>query len=435
MNLLCLVQPLQSTYSKIPDMDTEITEEVIKQKRKKGIIIGLILLATLVICIWLLRSYLKSSVYKSEITTAKVEVGNVENTLNATGEVLPEFEEVITSPINASIKNVVTDAGGKVKAGQSILSLDKSAAENDYAKLKFQLETKKNEISKLKLDLNKSFYDIQSNNDIKQLRISNLTDAVENAKRLFKAGGGTREDIEQAELNLKVAQLEKKQLENEIKSKQQTMQLEAKEAELAAEIQQNDLNELQRKLNLANVVATRSGVVTYVNKNIGANIKEGETLARIADLSSFKVTGSLSDNYLDQLHNGMPVIVRFNDTQLRGNVSNVYPSVQNGIITFDIQLEQRNNKQLRPNMKVDVYLVTAVHNQVLRVANGPAFKGSSPQDVFVLSNGKAERRTVHTGLSNFDFVELKDMVKPGDVVITSDMSEYKNSKELTVKGD
>ena len=416
-------------------MDTEITAEVVQQKRKKGIIYGFIAIAIIVVIIVLIRMWLGSTVNASEINTAKVGIGNVENTLNASGEVLPEFEEVITSPINASIKNVVTDAGGKVKTRQSILALDKSAAENDYAKMKFQLETKKNDISKLKLDLEKSYYDIQSNNDIKQLRIGNLTDAVENAKRLFKAGGGTREDIEQAELNLKVAQLEKKQIENEIKSKQKTMLLEEKEAEIAAAIQQNDLKELQRKLNLANVVATRNGVVTYVNKNIGANIKEGETLARIADLSSFKVTGSLSDSYLDQLHNGMPVIVRFNDTQLRGNVSNVYPSVQNGIITFDIQLEERNNKQLRPNMKVDVYLVTSVHNQVMRVANGPAFKGASPQDIFVLSNGKAEKRSVHTGLSNFDFVEVKDGVKPGDVVITSDMPEFKNSKELTVKGN
>jgi HlyD family secretion protein len=413
-------------------MDTEITEEVTRQKRKKGIIIGFIVIAVLALSIWLMRSYLKSSVSRSLISTSKVEIGNVENTINATGEVLPEFEEVITSPINASIKNIVMDAGGKVKTGQSILTLDKSAAEHDYATLKFQLETKRNEISKLKLDLNKSFFDIQSNNDIKQLHISNLADAVENAKRLYKAGGGTREDIEQAEMNLKVAQLEKKQLENEIKNKQKTMLIEEKEAEIAAAIQENDLHELQRKLNLANIVSTRGGVVTYVNKNIGANIKEGETLARIADLSSFKVTGSLSDNYLDQLHNGMPVIIRINDTQLRGIVSNVYPSVQNGIVTFDIRLDERNNKQFRPNMKVDVYLVTSVHSKVMRVANGPAFKGASPQDIFVISNGKAEKRSVHTGLSNFDYVELKDAVKPGEVVITSDMSEFKNSKELTV---
>ncbi|MEO6630337.1 MAG: HlyD family efflux transporter periplasmic adaptor subunit [Mucilaginibacter sp.] len=413
-------------------MDTEITQEVTSQRKRKTIVIVLIAAAIVFSLIWILRATLKSSIKKSEITTAVVETGNIENTLNATGEVLPEFEEILTSPINASIKKVIMDAGNKVNAGQSILTLDKSATETDFEKLKFQLESKQNEIKKLKLDLNKSFYDIQSNNDIKKLRIDNLADAVENAKRLFKAGGGTREGIEQAELNLKVAQLEKKQLENEVKNKQQTMQIEIKEAEIASDILSSDLNALQRKLNLANIVATRSGVVTYINKNIGANVREGESLARIADLGSFKVQGSISDNSMDQLHAGLPVIVLINDVQMRGHVVNVSPSIQNSIISFDIQLDERNNKQLRPNMKVDVYIVTATHNHIMRVANGPAFKGPELQDIFVLSNGKAERRTVHIGLTNFDYVEIKDGVKPGDVVINSDMSGYKNSKEISV---
>ncbi|MDB5286722.1 MAG: efflux transporter periplasmic adaptor subunit [Mucilaginibacter sp.] len=413
-------------------MDKVIEEEVSAQKRKKGITIGIVILALFVLAIWFIRATLKSTISKAQIITGIVERGDVENTLNASGEVLPEFEEILTSPISASIKNVVMDAGNKVKAGQSILTLDKSASQTEFEKINFQLQSKRNEISKLKLDLNKSFFDIQSNNDIKQLRISNLADAVENAKRLFKAGGGTREGIEQAQLNLKVAQLEKKQLENEIKSKQQTMQIEIKEAEIALAIQENDLRELQRKLQLANIIATRSGVVTYVNKNIGATVREGESLARIANLSSFKVNGSISDNYMDQLHNGMPVIVRINETQLKGHVVNVYPSVQNGIVTFDVQLDERNSKQLRPNMKVDVFLVTNMHSKVMRVANGPAFRGPANQDIFVLNGGKAERTSVHIGLSNFDYVEIKDGVKPGDVVITSDMAEYKNVKELTI---
>jgi HlyD family secretion protein len=414
-------------------MDTVIEEEVTARKKKSAIIIITVVIAVFAMAVWLLRSSLKSTIKKTEITTAVVEKGSVENTLNATGEVLPEFEEILTSPINASIKKVLMDAGNKVKEGQSILTLDKSASQTEFERLNFQLQSKRNEISKLKLDLNKSFFDIRSNNDIKQLRISNLADAVENAKRLFKAGGGTREGIEQAELNLKVAQLEKKQLENEIKSKQQTMQIEIKEAEIALAIQENDLHELQRKLNLANIIATRSGVVTWINKNIGATVREGESLARIADLGSFKVNGSVSDNYMDQLHNGMPVIIRVNDTQMKGHVANVYPSIQNSIVTFDVQLDERNNKLLRPNMKVDVFLVTELHNNVMRVANGPAFKGASAQDVFVINGDKAEKRTVHIGLTNFDFVEIKDGLKPGDVVITLDMSEYKNSSELTIK--
>jgi HlyD family secretion protein len=256
---------------------------------------------------------------------------------------------------------------------------------------------------------------------------------VENAKRLYKAGGGTKEDVDKAELDLKVAILEKQQLENEIKNKQQTMRLEIKEAELAADIEENDLHELERKLQQANIVATRAGVVTWVNKNIGASIHQGESIARIADLSSFKVTGSISDNYLDQLHKGMSAIIRINETDIRGTVVNVYPSVQDGIVSFDVQLDEQNNKLLRPNLKVDVYLVTATHNNIMRVANGPAFKGASTQDIFIVKDGKAEKRAVHLGMTNFDYVEIKDNVKPGDVIITSDMKDYKNSKEVVIK--
>lgn len=414
-------------------MDKVIEEEVTARKKKSAIIIATVIIVVLAGAVLLLRASLKSTISKANITTAVVEKGSVENTLNATGEVLPEFEEILTSPINASIKKVLMDAGNKVKEGQSILTLDKSATQTEFERLNFQLQSKRNEIGKLKLDLNKSFFDIRSNNDIKQLRISNLADAVENAKRLFKAGGGTREGIEQAELNLKVAQLEKRQLENEIKSKQQTMQIEIKEAEIALAIQQNDLHELQRKLNLANIIATRGGVVTWINKNIGATVREGESLARIADLGSFKVNGSISDNYMDQLRNGMPVIIRINEQQMKGHVANVYPSVQNSIVTFDVQLDERNNKLLRPNMKVDVFLVTDLHNNVMRVANGPAFKGADVQEIFVINGGIAEKRKVHIGLSNFDFVEIKDGIKPGDAVITSDMSDFKNSTELTIK--
>jgi HlyD family secretion protein len=413
-------------------MDTVLPEHVILKRKRKVFISILATMLVLLTAIWFVRFSFKSSINKSAITTAVVEKGNIENTINASGEVLPEFEETITSPITASIQKVIKDAGSKVQAGESILTLDKTTSQIEYKKLKFQLETKRNDIKKLKLELEKSFYDIKSNNEIKQLKINSLTADVENAKRLLNAGGGTRESVEQAELNLKVARLEKQQLENEIKSKQQTMEVEMKEAEIAADIQENDQKELERKLQLANIVAGRSGVVTWVNKNIGSTIREGESLVRIADLGSFKVVGSLSDNYIDQLFNGMTAIIRINETKMRGKVANIYPSVQNGIVSFEIALDELNNKLFRPNMKVDVFLVTSTHNNVLRVSNGAAFKGSSIQDVFVLNNGKAERRTVHIGMTNFDFVEIKDNLKPGDVIITSDMSEFKNAKEITI---
>jgi HlyD family secretion protein len=414
-------------------MDTVLSAQAITKRRRRPILLLLICLLILATSIWYLRYLLKSSLKRTAITTAIVERGNIENTINASGEILPEFEETLTSPINASVQKVILDAGSKIGTGESVLTLDKSASKIQLEKLMFQLASKKNDIQKLKLELDKSFFDIKSNNDIKQLRINSLEADVENAKRLFKAGGGTKESIEKADLDLKIAKLEKLQLENEIKSKQQTMRVEMKEAEIAAAIQENDEHDLERKLKLADMVSSHAGVVTWVNKNIGAAIREGEPLARIADLGSFKVVGSISDNYIGQLRNGMPAIIRINEVEMRGTVVNIYPSVQNSIVSFEIQLAERNNILFRPNLKVDVFLITSNHADVLRVTNGPAFKGPSAQDIFVLvNNNKAIRRKVHIGMSNFDFVEIKDNVQPGEVIITSDMSEYKNAEEIII---
>src|ERR1035437_7597358 len=272
-------------------MDIPISTDIISKRRRHKILLAIGSAIVLFVLIIFVRVFFTSSINKSSISLSTVERGNVENTIPASGMIQPEFEEVISSPINASIQNVLLDAGIAVKAGQSVLTLDKSASQTEYEKLKFGLESKNNDIQKLKLELEKSFYDIKSNDSIKQLKINSLVADVENTKRLCKAGGGTREDVEKTELNLKIARIEKQQLENEIKSKQQTMQVEMREVRITASIQQNDLNELERKLKLANIVASHDGVVTWVNKNIGTAVHEGDVLVRIANLSSFKVQG------------------------------------------------------------------------------------------------------------------------------------------------
>ncbi|RYZ23117.1 MAG: HlyD family efflux transporter periplasmic adaptor subunit [Chitinophagaceae bacterium] len=414
-------------------MDKLIATEVIARNKKKRWLMAALLLVLLAGTVAFLRSALHNTLSRKQITTAVVERGDIENTLTASGQMQPEFEQVLTSAIGASIRQVLLDAGTDVRPGQAILELDKAATQNDYEKLQLALASKRNAIQKLRLELDKSYFDIRSSNDIKQLRITSLQAAVEDARRLLRAGGGTREDVEKAELELKVAGLEKKQLENEVRSKQRTMQMEIRESELSAAVQEQDLRELERKLQLARVVAVRPGVITWVNKNIGASVQPGEALARIADLESFKVAGSISDNYLSQLHNGMSALVVINEHSFRGTVTNINPAVQNGIIAFDVQLNERKHPLYRPNMKVDVHLVTDKRSGVLKVANGPAFKGGSRQDLFVLQEGKALRRTVEVGLTNFDYMEIRSGLRPGEVVITSDMSGYKNVSEVIIK--
>jgi HlyD family secretion protein len=415
-------------------MDREISNnDINKRKVKTGLWVAFAVVA-MAVSAWILRGSLKTSVKQNDIRTAVAELGSIENTLTASGEVQPEFEQVITSPITAIIQNVLLNEGANVKAGQRILELDKEFTRLNFEKQKDQLDLKRNSIVKLKLDLDRSFFDLKINDSIKAFRINALNADVENAKRLFKAGGGTRETIEKADNDLHIAQLEKRQLENDLRTRQAIMQSSIRETEISASIQEKELKEFERKLQQADILTTRAGVLTYINKNIGLKVNEGEVLARLADLASFKIIGSISDNYASQIRLNMPVVVRINNETVRGTITNINPSVSNNVLTFDVRLDNQNNAQFRPKMKVEVFLVTDSRTKIVRVANGAAFKGGSSQDIFVVrTDGKLERRTVKIGLQNFDFVEITEGVRVGEKVVISDMSSYKNVHEMEVK--
>src|SRR6186713_910676 len=142
-------------------MDMDLPQGVIAgRKRRTGLIVAAVALV-LIGAVLVVRHSLRTTIKSNSINTAVAGRGNIENTLNASGVVSPEFEEVITSPINASVQKVLLDAGSPVKAGQSVLTLDKSASQLAYEKLNFQLESGRNNIHKLKLELDKSYFDLQ----------------------------------------------------------------------------------------------------------------------------------------------------------------------------------------------------------------------------------------------------------------------------------
>ncbi|MFD2572076.1 efflux RND transporter periplasmic adaptor subunit [Spirosoma soli] len=416
-------------------MDRELAPEVATRSRNKNWLVGGMVIVAIAVTLTWFRDALKTSVEADKIRTATAELGPVENSLNATGEVIPAYEQIYTSPIRASIRRVLLTPGTAVKPGQAIMDLDKSLTEIEQEKLNDQLALKRNGIDQLRMKLNKSLYDAEVNDQIKLLNINRLRAELDDARRLQKVGGSTAEDVTRAENALRIAELEKKQLENDLTYNRQSMSASLRETTLQAQIEEKNLKELTHKIRQADIIADRPGVLTWVNENIGSAVNEGEMLAKLADLASFRVEGSCSDVYAEQVKPGLPVIVKVNETNLRGQITQVKPAVKNGVVQFVVQLDNNSHASLRPNMKVDVYVVTDRVARAVRVANGPTFKGKRKQYVYVLSKdgNVARRQDVQIGLSNFDFVEIKHGLQAGERVILTDLSEYDHLEEITIE--
>ena len=131
---------------------------------------------------------------------------------------------------------------------------------------------------------------------------------------------------------------------------------------------------------------------------------------------------------------GGKAIVKIGSEKLEGIVSSVTPLSKNGVISFSVQLKEDNNKRLRSGLKTDVYVMNAVKEDVLRIANASYYVGRGEYDLFVMtSDDEIVKRKVQLGDSNFEFVEVVSGLNPGDKVVVSDMTNYKSKNKLKVK--
>ena len=172
-------------------------------------------------------------------------------------------------------------------------------------------------------------------------------------------------------------------------------------------------------------------MLTWVVAEEGAIVRKNDVVARIADLNSFRVRATVSDIHAARLSRGLPVKVKVNDTDyLNGSVSDVLPTIKDGIATVLVALEDKSNKLLRSNLRVDVFLIADHKQRVLRVKRGAFANGEGLQDVFVVRGGKAIKMPVRLGIFSFDHCEVVSGLLEGDEVVLSDMKEYMHLKEV-----
>lgn len=413
-------------------MDRELSAEFKrKQKIKVAIVAGLVLIA-IVLAFFVFRGFIKPSVNRSKITIAIAEMGTLEATIPATGVVVPENELLITSPINAKIEKVLFRAGDAVKMGESLLQLNRESTQKNYDKLLDAQKVNQNKINQLKLSLERTINDLQTQYAVKEMRIQSLESDLNSEQSLLKIGGGTPEKVKQATVNLNVAKLELKQLKNQISNQEKTMQADLTSLGYEMSIQQKDIQELSNMLNQAEVRSPIKGIIIWINEQIGAEINQGADIVKIADLSSYKVTATVSDSYATYVKVGGSAIVRINEVDIRGVITNVQPAVENGSVKFMVSLNNKNHSLLRSNLKADVFVVSSVKDNVVRIKNGPAFNGSAQQKVFVILDNEAVSRTITIGESNFDYLEIKSGLKAGDRVIVSDMEQFVNQPKVQI---
>jgi HlyD family secretion protein len=414
-------------------MDRAIDPVFAATQKRRRLALGVAVATVLVLAFTYGPSLLRPSVPRSRVRIEKVDRGPVEASITASGTVMPDLEEVIASPVDARVTRILKRAGDPIRAGESILELDLAESSLAFQRVDHDVQLKKNEQRRSRLDLQRALADLDSTTEAKRLEVESLRARLAQQTELAASGLVSKDGLREAQLNEARAALELKRLvaSRTITEEMNRAQIDGMDLELAT--LEGQRREARRVLDLGSTRAQRDSVITWTVTEAGALVRRGEPLARLSDLKSFRVEATASAVHGRSLRAGLEALVRIGNVDLRGEVSTVEPTVRDGVMRLWIRLAEPTNAVLRPSLKADVYIVTDRRNDAIRVARGPFLSGQNAQDVFVVRDGSAFRTRVELGLIGYDTVEISSGLQPGDEMIVSDMTNYLHARELKLK--
>ena len=414
-------------------MDREISKEVQrKEQRKQFIRIGTAV-GGFIVLIVVVISMLQTSLKRKDLNISTVDKGVIEVSVSASGKVIPAFEEIINSPINSRIVEVYKRGGDSVDVGTPILKLDLQSAETEYNKQLDEEQMKSLQLEQQRVTNHNKLSEMEMNLKVSRMELDRKAVELRNERYLDSLGAGTTDKVRQVELDYNVSILKLKEDEQKYKNEQALAEADLKVKELELNIFRKSLAETRRTLEDAQIRSPRKAILTYVNNEIGSQIGQGAKVAIVSDLSHFKIEGEIADTYGDRIAAGSKAVIKIGSEKLDGTVSDVTPLSKNGVISFTVQLEEDNHKRLRSGLKTDVYVMNAVKDDVLRIANSSYYVGKGEYELFVVNGNQLLKRKVQLGDSNFEYVEVVSGLQEGDEVVVSDMNAYKDKNKLKLE--
>jgi RND family efflux transporter, MFP subunit len=264
---------------------------------------------------------------KMELSTQKATLGNIINTVTATGTVEPIKTVDVGTQVSGTISKILVDYNSVVKKGQLLAMVDKTVLQSSLNSSKAAFEATKNELT------------YQTNN-------------YNRIKKLYASQSVSSTDLE-------------------------TAQYQYVNAKTAYSKAKEDIIKAQTNLNYAMIYSPIDGVVISRSVNEGQTVAASfstPTLFSIAqDLKKMQVVAKVDEADIGQVKEGQSVsftVDAYPDDVFTGSVTQVRleATTTSNVVTYQVVINAPNpDLKLKPGLTANVSINTLQHNHVLIV--------------------------------------------------------------------
>lgn len=402
-----------------------------KNSRKKIFIFsGLGALVIAIVILVILNGNKKEIV---SVQTEKVSRRTITQTVTATGTINSEFKVAITPEVTGEIVSLPVKEGYKVKKGDALIKIKADSYLAAKQRNEAALRSAKASLALNKAQLDKAFSDYNRMKGLSEKKLASDAD-LENVKSLYLSAKANHDaalaGVSQGEASLK---------------------------------------EAVESLNKTIIYSPMDGTVSKLNvqfgdRVLGSGYSQGTDIMTVSDLGNMLATVDVDENDVVLVKVGDTARIKvdaFGKREFVGIVSEIGNSAktsatgtQEQVVNFEVKIKIVDpDHNLRPGMSCNATIETETKNNVIAIpiqsvtARGAEVKqeeSSSSETqatktvkkkeneiqeiVFIADNGKAKSRNIKTGISDDNYIEIKEGLTGQETVISGNYKAI--SKDL-----
>ncbi len=352
-----------------------------------------------------------------EVATAEqATVGTRPALLNASGYVTPRRRATVAAKITGRVTGVYFDEGLHVKEGQVLAKLDDADAVRS--------------LNSAVADRNASQAAIRDY----EVQLKNAEIELARAQKLLTAGVQSQETVDTATMNAD--------------------SLRAKIALAKTQVQTYEarIAEAQQAVDNTVIRAPFDGIIVSKDAQVGEMVSPisaggGFTrtgIATLVDMNSNEIEVDVNESYIARVVTDQPVTAvldAYPDWQIPSKVRTVIPTADRQKATVKVRISfLKLDPRILPDMGVKVTFLGDAPKETKGAAAPAALISSDAirnddgkSVVYLVKDGKLERRAVTTGNARGPETEVMAGLQPGDVVVTKSASPLKDGEEVQVQ--
>lgn len=344
--------------------------------------------------------YKKSQPKEVIYETSRVEIGSIEKTSVATGNISPRDEILIKPQISGIISEVLKEAGDFVKVGDVIATV--------------QVVPDVSQINSAESRIN-----------VAQINLKQIKSVYDRQKQLYNRGVIAREEMEEAEASYNKAK-------EELVTAQDNKDIIIKG--ISAKTAQYSSTQIR---------STIAGMILDVPVKVGNSViqantfNDGTTIASVADMTDILFIGNIDETEVGRVHLDMPVKLSVGAIEKQifdGKLEYIAPKgvETNGAILFEIKAAANipDTVTIRAGYSANAEIVLSKVENKLTIPESTVSFSSDSAFVYVLKDSLAkeqefEKTLVKLGLSDGIKVEVKSGLSLGQLVRANEVTDKK----------